>query len=1052
MQESIIKKKKKITGYVSWLILFLCLTSQYGWSQNKVSGVILDKDGISLAGVNIIEKGSQNGVSSDINGKYTISVKSNATLIFSYLGFITQEVAVNGKSTINIRLEEDAESLEEIVIIGYGSQSRENISGSVSTVKIAELKEVPQVSIDQMLQGRASGVTVVANSGQPGSAMSVRIRGLTSITGSNEPLYIIDGIPISGDSNGSLAGGSQDNSDVSVSPLAALNPSDVASIDILKDASATAIYGSRGANGVVIITTKKGKPGEGHLEYSSYFAVQEPTKLIDMMNLPEYGTLQNVFNALVGIPINPIYEYPELLGPGTDWQQEIFQKAFMSNHQIAFSGGNDKSNYYFSGGYLDQEGIALGSGFNRITIRTNLNSQVKSWLKAGINISASRTNDKFTYNNNGFDGVISTALLQSPDLAVYNADGTFAGPVDDSALGQNNPVALAQSVQNKLRRDNLGLSFYSQIDLTENLNFRTEAGAYLGFSRSHYFIPTYNWGRYSNEINELTIRENNSTFWNIKNMLTFDKSFDKHYVNALIAHEVQENSYQGTVASAKDLISNDIQTLNLGDSELAVNSANKGSSALMSYLGRVIYGFDNKYNVTASFRADRSSNFAQGNQWGYFPSISASWKLSNESFMNDFDAIQGIKLYGGYGQTGNQNIQGYLFGARLSTLSTELGTGFPATYFPNPELKWETSEQINLGLEFSLFDKRLKTTIEVYDKTSRDFLYQVPLPIYLIGGGQNEGGIGAPWVNIGEMKNKGLDLTLNYETKSMGDFTWSSTFTLSHYKNEVVSLLNGQELPREIRNWGNASLQVTNTFEGQAIGMYYGLKVKGLFNDAATISNQPMQYNQAFSSENGNTWLGDVQYEDLSGPDGVPDGVVDDYDLTVIGNPHPDFTFGFTNSFNYKNFDLSIFLQGSYGNDVMNIAWLKTTSLDRRYNNQTQEAANYWTPENTDTDIPRPVSGNTNNNRTSDRFIEDGSYLRIQNVKLGYSLNQDVLDKLPFTRLKVYGTIQNLYTFSNYKGYDPEIGNFNQDALLLGVDNGRYPTPRTFTLGLNVEF
>ncbi|MFI1770890.1 SusC/RagA family TonB-linked outer membrane protein [Thalassobellus citreus] len=1051
MQKTFFKNENGGTRYC-FLLLSFFMISQFALAQTQVKGIVNDSNGVTLPGVSILEKGTNNGVVTDFDGVYSITVKEDAILVFSYIGFEGQEISTSNKTTINVTLKESFENLDEVVVIGYGTQTRENISGSVSSVETKDLKEIPQVSVDQLLQGRAAGVTVTANSGQPGSSMSVRIRGLTSITGSNEPLYIIDGVPISGESQAGLAGGSQDNNDVSVSPLAILNPSDIASIDILKDASATAIYGSRGANGVVIITTKKGKSGEGKLEYSTYVGLQEPTKLIEMMKLPEYAKLQNVFNRMIGITPNLIYDRPELLGPGTDWQKEIFKKAFMTNHQVAFSGGNDRSNYYFSASSLDQDGIAIGSGFNRLSVRANINGQIKDWIKAGINLSGSRTKDKFTYNNNGFDGVISSALLQSPNLAVYNADGTFAGPVDDSSLGQNNPVALALSVTNKLRRDNVGVSFYTQLDLTEDLNFRTEVGTYLGSSRSHHFRPTYQWGRYSNEINELTIRENNSTFWNLKNMLTYDKNFGKHYLNVLVAHEAQENAYQGTVASAKDLISNEVQTLNLGDAELATNSANKASSSLMSYLSRAIYGFDDRYNITASIRADRSSNFAQGNQWGYFPSVSASWKLSNEEFMQNTNGIQDIKIYGGYGQTGNQNIPGYLFGGRLGTLSTEAGTGFPVQYIQNPELQWETSEQTNLGLEFTLFDKRLKTIVEVYDKTSANFLYQAPLPIYLIGGGQYEGGIGAPWVNIGEMSNKGVDLTLNYQTKGSGDFSWDSNLTLSHYKNEVVSLLNGADLLKEVRNWGNASLQVTNTREGQPIAMYYGLKVKGLFNDEASITSQPIQYDQAFSPDNGNTWLGDVQYEDISGPDGNPDGVIDDYDLTEIGNPHPDITFGFNNNFSYKNFDLSIMLQGTYGNDVMNIAWLKTTSLDRRYNNQTQEATNYWTPENTNTNIPRPVSGNTNNNRTSERFIEDGSYLRIQNVRLGYNFKQDLLDRLPFSKLKIYGVIQNLYTFSNYKGYDPEVGNFNQNALLSGIDNGRYPTPRTFTLGLNIEF
>ena len=1042
------------TRFLLLAVFFVLM--QAGWSQNSlVSGTITDESGVTLPGVNVIEKGESNGTSTDFDGNYQLSVSSGATLVFSYIGFKAQEIPVSGRNVINVTLEEDTQDLEEVVVIGYGTQLRENITGSVSSVKASALSEIPQTSIDQLLQGRAAGVIVTNNSGQPGGAVSVKIRGLTSIN-SNEPLYVIDGVPVSGDSSNfstsgvNPIGGNRDNTDseTSVSALSYLNPNDIESIDILKDASATAIYGSRGANGVVIITTKKGRKGSGVIGFSTSLSVQEPTNFIDMMKLPEYAKLQNVLNEKVGIPENAIYANSHLLGDGTDWQKAIFDRALMSNHQLSFSGANDKTNYYLSAGILDQEGTIVGSDFERVTLRSNITSDIKDWLKVGISLTASRTKEKISFNG-GFGGTVNVALLQSPEIAVYNPDGTFAGPVDDDALGQDNPVALALSQTNRLTRNKLFSNLFSEIKFSDSFNLRTEFGVDLGFNKNTYFEPTFQRGRYTNDTNLLRVSDQRSEYWILKNYFNFNKRFDKHFLDVIAGHEAQETKWNGITSTGRYFPSNDIKTLNLSDAAFASNDEYKGSAALQSLFLRAIYSFDDRYNLTATYRADQSSKFSPNgpNQWGYFPSIGVSWRLSNEPFMENFDTVSDIKLYGGYGVTGNQDIPNYAYGSVFNSYAFDSGTALGFGNFSNPDIKWEGMKQLNLGLEFSLLDGNLNAIFEAYDKTSDNFLYQLDLPGYITGG-DVPGSVGAPWVNLGEINNRGIDVTLRYSNKPEREFNWNSSLTFSTYKNEVKDLgLGLTQITPNYRLTGNDSRLITITKPGDPVGLFYGYKVVGIFNDEDTIMDQPQQFGSNFSTANGDTWLGDIQYEDVNN-----DGLVDERDLTVIGNPHPDFTYGFNNSFLYKNFELSVFLQGSYGNDILNLTWLRTSNLKNRYNNQTLEAANYWTPENTNTNIPRPVPGDNPNDFLSERIVEDGSYLRIQNVKLAYSIPKRLTEVLKISKLQLYGSVQNLYTFTKYKGYDPEIGSFNQNALLMGLDNGRYPTPRIYTFGLNVEF
>ncbi|MBW4360865.1 SusC/RagA family TonB-linked outer membrane protein [Flavobacterium taihuense] len=1061
--------KKLLSNLIHWKVnhrkvplMFLLFTCGIMNAQLKVQGVVTDANNLPLSGVNIKPEGAAQGVSSDFDGKYAIDVPANAVLTFTFIGFDNKKVAVKGSSKLNVTMTSASENLKEIVVIGYGTQKRGNLNGSVSTVKAKDIENLKVVSVDQMLQGKAAGVSVTNNSGAPGSAASVRIRGTTSISGTNEPLYVIDGVPVSGDATGkstsgrplagrdgfSSSGGSGNNA---VSPLSMINPSDIESMDILKDASATAIYGSRGANGVIIITTKSGKKGTGRVAYENFTSISNVTNKLDVLTLPEYATLKTNLAKLWGFQTRQEFSHPELLGPGTDWQDEVYRTAISQSHQLSFSGAKDGTSYYLSGSYLDNEGTIINSGLKRYTVRLNLDSKIKSWLRVGGNLSGGITNENITVNQS-FSGLISNTLLQSPDIPVRNADGTFAGPPSsEQSVTYYNPVAEALTRENTLVRKNFLGNMYAEADLFKGLKYRIEIAANTEFSENDDFRPSYKWGSQENLLADLDVRRQNWYSTNIKNLLTYDKTFDKHHFTILLGQEANDSHWEGLIASAQGFKTNSIHTLNLADVDNNTVTQYKGSASLSSLFARVIYDFNDKYSITASTRQDVSSKFdpTTDNQKGVFNAISGSWKLSNEPFMEGTRKyVDNIKFRLGYGETGNQQIPNNSYSAMLNVQNSGLGSGFLPANYPNPNLVWESLNQTNFGIDFTMLESKLFASVDFYDKKSEGFLFQVPLPLYLTGGGSQYGGVSAPYSNLGTMSNKGYDITLGYNLKSSGNFNWDTSLVVSHYKNNLDEIANGIILTQEVNTNGYQPVVVTNTTINNPIGMFYGYVTEGIFKDQATLNNAPIQFGQPVGTGAGETSLGDVKYKDVNG-----DGKIDANDKTFIGNPHPDLTFGFTNNFKYKNFDCSIFLQGSYGNDVMNLTKRAGTTNASLYDNQLVDAMDYYSDTNTESNNPRPIADSANNNLLiSDRYVEDGSYIRIQNVTLGYSLPSDVISKFKVTRLRLYGTAQNLLTFTDYSGYDPEIGSFNQNVLLSGIDNGRYPVARTFTIGLNVEF
>ncbi|WP_181899441.1 SusC/RagA family TonB-linked outer membrane protein [Flagellimonas nanhaiensis] len=1041
------KFKKDMAPSVYIVFILFALLSQMALSQNRVNGVITDANNMGIPGANIIEKGTSNGVVSDFDGNYTIEVGDNATLVVSYVGFVTREIQVNNQSTINVVLNEDLEQLDEVVVIGYGTQLKEQISGSVASVKVEELTKIPQVSVDQLIQGRAAGVAITQNSGRPGGSVSVRIRGVGSINASSEPLYIIDGVPVSGDANNlSGSGISVDNSS---GPLSSLNPNDIQSIDILKDASATAIYGSRASNGVVIITTKSGRKESGKLTYNGYTAFQQPTNILPVLDLPGYAELQNEMRRVFQQQPRLEFADPSILGTGTNWQKEIFTDAILQNHQLSFSGGSEKTQYYMSASLTDQEGIIEGSGFQRGSARVNLDTQIYDNLKVGVNITASRTDEDLVANGNS-RGLVALALRNNPETAVFNPDGSFAGPItaEQIALAVPNPIAQQRSLENDLRRDVILGSAYAEWGFAKNLKYKIQVGGNFTREKNRQFQNSFSYGAISLNNPQLTEQTVDNTYSIVTNTLTYNNRFgDKHDLTLLGGHETQRSSYDGIRALGIGFVDERFSTLN--NAQTFNSTQFKGSSALESYFTRAIYSFDSRYNITASFRADGSSKFAEGNKWGYFPSVSAAWRLSNESFMDGFDAIQNIKIYGGYGEVGNQDLPNNPDLSLLGPTITDLGTGFRVTSFGNPDVKWETSKQINLGLDFSLFNGNVNTSVEVYRKLSSDFLFRLALTDFVLGGNSNlnAGSVLPPFVNLGEMENKGIDVTLNVNAITTEDFSWNSTLTFSHYKNEVLDL-------NDVTAFGNANLDdtvetLTRTVVGEPIGVFYGYKVEGLFRSLNDLNNAPVQFGQPVgdASSVGRTWLGDIKFQDVNG-----DGVVDGNDRTEIGNPHPDFTFSMQNNFSYKGFNLGIFLQGSYGNEIFNAINRSLTGTNLTFRNQLDSVLDYWTPANPDATHPRYTLNQTPNIFISDRYIEDGSYLRIQNVRLGYTFPSKLLEKTFFSSLNVYGSVQNLYTFTNYSGYDPDVGSLGQNPILAGIDNGRYPLPRTFTFGVDVSF
>jgi TonB-linked SusC/RagA family outer membrane protein len=1051
---------------------FICTSVMAQGTGTAIKGTVTDDKGLTLPGATVSVKGNKVvSTVTNADGQYSIVVpQGESTLVFSFVGMEKKEVSIGTKTTINVTLIETTTSLNDVVVIGYGTQKRGDVNGAISSVSAKDLQNIPQSSIDQMLQGKASGVTITQNSGAPGAAVSVRVRGITSFSGS-EPLYVIDGVAIQGNANNGhqlTSSASPSEQESSASPLAQLNPDDIESIDVLKDASATAIYGSRGANGVIIITTKKGKTGSAKIDYDFWYGEQTQGKFLKMMNLPQYAAFENSLADEFGSGRRVEFANPGALGPGTDWQAAIFKTAPEQSHTLSISGAKDGTDYYISGGYFNQQGTVLGSSFDRYSFHTTVNSQVKDWFKAGTSISANQSNANIGLGNSY--GIIYNALLQAPDAAVYNADGSFAGPavVNGTIEGGRNPVQQALSITNTLLRSNVQGSAYGDILFTKDLTLHSEIDGNFDWNAAKTFLPTYSYGATGSSAafvnTQAILNEYNSfdNYWNWVEHLNYSHTFGKkHAVTALVGHEVWESTYDGIQGGTKGFTAgNTIQTLGLGTQSTNSLGEPKGSTVMESYLARVIYTYDDKYSITATDRSDRSSNFAPGHQTGYFPGVAVSWRLSQEPFMAGLKQVaDNIKIRLGYGTTGNSNIPGYSYGSAINPVVTGLGTGFSFYNFSNPNLTWETAIQKNAGIDFSLLNGRIEASFDVFDKTSKNFLFQQPLPAFLAGGTaeySNAAIVQPPYVNAGEIENKGFEFSIVSHNIVSKNFKWTTNVIFSHYNNKVLSLNGFPAIIGNVATGFGPQIPATYTQVGGPVGEFYGYKVKDIISTTAQLQNlaaHPQNVTgvpSVVSSDrtlNNGVYLGDIEYYGENNNGKSPNTQY------ALGNPNPDFTYSITNNFTYKDFDLSVFLVGSYGGKILNAVDFQTQGLYQFYQNQLASAANYWTPTNTNTKIPTPRSGFGNNNLVmSDRFLESASYLRLQNVRIGYNLPSRWARYVKMNHLKVFVSGQNLYVFTKYSGLDPEVGSLNQNPTLQNIDYGRYPTPRVISFGLNAEF
>ncbi len=1046
------------------LVLFLiCQINLAQTAKTQISGVVKDASGLSLPGVSVLEKGTNNGTVTDFDGNYSLEVSNNAALSFSFLGFEPQEVKITNQNVINIVLKERTEGLDEVVVIGYGTQRRSDVNSAISSVKAEDIKDLKVASFDQMLQGKAAGVVINNNSGQPGSNVSVKIRGVSSLTGTNEPLYVIDGVPVSGDARNSSTSGRNvagesnfsNAGNIAMSPLAVINPNDIESIDILKDASATAIYGSRGSNGVIIITTKSGKKGTGKVSFDHSTSFSSIPKTLSPMNLSEYAAHQNALSQVYDVPLRVEFANPSALGEGTNWQDEIFRTGIMTSNQLSFSGGKEGINYYLSAGQLKQDGIVIESGFKRYNVRLNINADINKFIKIGAYLSGAQTDEKLTLNGQ-FNGVIATSLLSTPDVPVRDLTGAFAGPPSGGNTSFVNPVAVTLLGSNKLVRKNYSGNFYTEISIAKGLDYRFELGGYTENNLSKRFDPMYDLGNAVKDYANLYQNPSRFNSWNLKNMLTYKTKLDKHDITLLAVQESNRGHWEGYSITAHGYKDNSDKELSGSDlAEAVISGVYSGTQTLSSYLGRLVYDYDNKYGVSAAIRTDGSSKFFVGNKWGVFKSIGASWKLSNESFMSGTKKhIDNIKFRFGYGETGNNQIGNNLYDSNLHLVNSSMGNSFLPSNTPNKDLKWETQEQTNIGLDFTMFNSKFSATIDWYKKVSRDFLYQVPLPLFLSGGGDYEGGINPPYFNLGSMENTGLEFTVGYKNQFSKNFSWNSSLNFTKYKNTVTDMA-GLNIVKTMGTLAYNTVSVSRTQEGLPIGSYVGYEALGIYrtdDDLLTYGHTDTSNNQVPLVDGTNSLLPNFQKGDVIYKDQNNDGKIDNNDMVAIGDPNPEFTYGFTNTFNYKNIELSIFIQGSKGNDLMNLTRLSGTLNSYLGTNYFAEAANFYSENNTNATLPRPSTYNHINNAVSTRFVENGSYLRLQNVTLGYSLPVDIISKIKLSKLRIYASAQNLFTITDYSGYDPEVGSFNQDALITGVDNGRYPTPRLISIGCNVEF
>ena len=1013
------------------LVLFFGASSGL-WAQTiSVGGTVVDGD-MPLPGVSVTVKGAYAGTATDLDGKFALTAESGATVVFSYIGYLRKELTVaNTVADLKVVLQPDVAGLEEAVVIGYGNQQRSKISGAVTTVDIKEATSIPVLRTEQALQGRAAGVQVTQNSGQPGSTQTIRIRGLGSINNS-DPLFIVDGIPSGG--------------------IDYLNPSDIESISILKDAASTAIYGARGANGVVLITTKKGSRGsKATLTYDSYVGMQEPWKFMALLNAAEYATLMNESRAAAGLAALPGLTDPASLGQGTNWQEAMFQRAPMSNHSVLYTKGTETSSMAMGASHFSQDGIIGGEKgrFERTTFRVNSEQQAGDRIKVGQNVTFTNINRSALAVNNEFATPVVRALNMDPVTPVTRPDGQYAYTdyIDSDIV---NPINQIEQTYDNWTTNRFVGNVFGEMDLTPNLTFRSSVNVDLALGSQNIFLPAYDLALFPGdpnrpatefrEVNSLIRAENKWSTWQWENTLTYSKEFkNDDKLQVIAGYSALESRSTSITASRDSLATNDPTYAFLSNSlnvEPQIPRASDGISetAWIGQFVRATYDLGKEWSLMGTLRYDGSSRFGLNNRFGLFPSFSAAWNLTERPWFDEKDWIDFFKVRGSWGRNGNAEIGDYAYNPVIVnglnyTLGQEqtqiIGSGPVA--IANPDLKWETGEQINFGVDADFLDGRWNLIFDIYEKNTIDMLAYVPNP--------GTAGLDPGPSNVASASNRGAELAVGYQGGE-GDFTYNLNGNISAYRNEVTDLgapVDSLNQPIYTGNVFGSGDFVAITDIGLPIATFWGFETAGIYQTDEEAMADTSQVNAV---------AGDVIFVDQNG-----DGVINNEDKVVIGNPHPDFTYGFTAGAKYRNFDVTLFLQGSHGNDIykgmfrydLNTTNLPTSALDR------------WTGEGSTNEAPRVTHADLNqNNRVSDRFIEDGSYLRVKSLMVGYTLPSEILERVGISKFRIYASANNLFTLTKYTGLDPEIG--TRGTLEIGIDRGFYPSPRIYNLGINVTF
>ncbi len=1026
-------------------ITLMCLMLTFGsllyhvHGQNiTVTGSVRNKAGEPLQGTTISVLGGASIATSGANGVYSVTVARGTTLIFSYAGMVPFRIAVRQSGTTDIVLEEGTNPLNEVVVVGYGTKKRRDLSTAVSSISSKEITATPVADAAQALQGKVSGVLIVQNSGAPGGTggTGIRIRGVSSLTGTNNPLIVVDGYPLPDQSADNI--------------LNSFGTGDIETIDVLKDAAAASIYGVRGSNGVIMITTKRGKPGRSSLSVDMYAGLQEAWRLPAMLNAREYAILNSEARIASGLPVlSKLADFKAVetqYGKGTDWLDEIFRRAAMRSVNISASGGSDKAQYMFSAGYFLQDGIVYKTDVERFNLRFNGDIKVSDKIKIGNSLSMNKLTEHGADTYNPFNSVVLLALTAPPTVSPRNADGTYAGG-NGSADGFNepNPIYQLEVPKNRFTKYRITGNVFAEVNLYKGLKFKALFGGDFNYQEVNNFSPaTPSSGGRPFILTGYSTQKGLYPDYLAEYTLTYDKIFrERHKFNVVVGHTFQENKFSYVLAGRGGNFTQNIPVLNdivfrPTDISQTYNAAEDGiNSRLISYFGRLNYDFDNRGSLGFSIRRDGSSNFAPANKWAVFPSVSVAWRLTQEPFLKNAKWLDELKVRGSFGYTGNPNVFANSFVQAINqnfqyTFGNSSGSGgvvggaAPSRSY-NPDIKWEKNEQVNIGFDGSLFKNRFGFSIDVYQRRSKDLILYVAPPFV-------SGTYESVPFNTGTLQNRGVDLSMNGKIFSNRLIRWSANAVVSFYKNKVTSL--GLSAPLD-----NGFARITGgsqrTIQGAPAGFFYGFVTEGIFQSYAEIASHAVQTPGTDPATS--TAPGDIKFKDINN-----DGVINDKDRTDIGNANPNFTFGLTNTINFKNFELTIFIQGTQGNKVLNFTrWYTEGGVSN--GNYSNKVIDRWTAPGTSNTMPRLAINDPNgNNRVSDRFVEDASYVRIKNLRLAYNMPERWANFLKLKRTQLYVSCQNLATFTNYTGLDPEVGG--------GVDIGFYPQARTLIAGVTVDF